>query len=525
MLDSDATGFEEVPSFLESRDSLAAWTFQSADDGGSNASVAIIDAQLLFHADFKRTGDDLTLIGSDGSVHVVAGYFKSDVLATMQSPNGASLKGDVIAALAGPRAAGQYASATKQESSAQAIGQVAKLEGHATVIRNGVAIVLNVGDAVLKGDVVQTGSSGTIGILFKDGSVFQITPDSRLVLSDFAYDANGSANIEEFNLVQDSFSFVSGAIAKLGNMRIGTPVATMKIYGNGDDDVIMGGAGDDYLDGGTGNNKFQFNANDGHDTVVDSAGGTRQIVVSGNPLGSHMDSLDVTHLGSDGLQITYGQTVIDVLNYSDTDSFSVGFAFENPLPYIYRAGAVGTNWFFHRGVDGTDSHQLLVGTDGADHINAVGFGNLMFGGDGNDVITGGNALANVDPYALGGSDIYVGGKGDDMLISYGVGDPNAGPFSNIYATETYVFNVGDGQDTIDDRGGGNPQSSLYADRIIIDTKGAALTSFSASHDPSAASGGNDLVINYSSTDSISETSITLSTKPAIPVSMASTQGL
>jgi hypothetical protein len=46
----------------------------------------------------------------------------------MQSPNGASLKGDVIAALAGPRAAGQYASATKQESSAQAIGQVAKLE-------------------------------------------------------------------------------------------------------------------------------------------------------------------------------------------------------------------------------------------------------------------------------------------------------------------------------------------------------------------------------------------------------------
>lgn len=231
MLDSDATGFEELPSFLESRDSLTAWTFQSAGDAGPNASVAIIDAQLLFHADFKRTGDDLTLIGDDGNVHVVAGYFKSDVLATMQSSNGASLKGDVIAALAGPRAAGQYASATKHEPSAQAIGQVAKLEGHATVIRNGVPIVLNVGDAVLKGDVVQTDSSGTVGILFKDGSVFQITPDSRLVLSDFAYDAHGSANVEEFNLVQGSFSFVSGAIAKTGHMRIGTPVATMKIDG------------------------------------------------------------------------------------------------------------------------------------------------------------------------------------------------------------------------------------------------------------------------------------------------------
>lgn len=309
--------------------------------------------------------------------------------------------------------------------------------------------------------------------------------------ADFAVSPGQILNVENLTIIDGSGSdTLTGSNGK------------ESIYGNGGDDVIMGGGADDYLDGGIGNNTFKFTANDGHDTVAYTDGGTRTILLSGSPSYAPYDAFNITHLGADGLQLTYGNTVIDLLNYTDNDHVNIGFTFDNPIPFIYGTASFGWNWSFHHGLDGTDSKQILVGVDGVDHINGVGFGNLMFGGDGNDVITGGNALANVDPYALGGSDIYVGGKGDDMLISYGVGDPNAGPFSNIYAIETYVFNVGDGQDTIDDRGGGNPQSRLYADRIIIDTKGAALTSFSASHDPAAASGGNDLVINYSSTDSI-----------------------
>lgn len=271
------------------------------------------------------------------------------------------------------------------------------------------------------------------------------------------------------------------------------------IYAGAGDDIIRGGADDDYLDGGTGRNKFQVGANDGHDTVAYSAGGTRQVVLSGNPMGSHMDSLNITHLGPDGLQITYGETVVDVLNYTDNDGLSVGFTFDNPLPYIYRTGSVGTNWSFHHGVDGTDSQQILVGTDGVDHINGVGYNNLMFGGDGDDIITGGTALpSGGDGILWGSGDIYVGGKGDDLLINYGVGDTSA--TYNSYAANAYIFNIGDGNDTIDDRGGGNRLFS--GDRIIIDTKGAELTSFSASHGLTATSGADDLVINYSATDSV-----------------------
>ncbi|MFX5187499.1 hypothetical protein ABTC69_18310, partial [Acinetobacter baumannii] len=91
-----------------------------------------------------------------------------------------------------------------------------------------------------------------------------------------------------------------------------------------------------------------------------------------------------------------------------------------------------------------------------------------FGGDGNDIITGGTALpGGGDAVALGSGDIYVGGKGDDLLINYGVGDTSA--TYNSYAANAYIFNIGDGNDTIDDRGGGNRLFS--GDRIIIDTKG------------------------------------------------------
>src|SRR5437762_9975519 len=78
----------------------------AVDDG---AFVTIPDAQFLFHADFKRTGSDLTLTGTDGHRLVIPEYFKYDRLPTLLASDGAALTGDVVAALAGPLAPGQYA--------------------------------------------------------------------------------------------------------------------------------------------------------------------------------------------------------------------------------------------------------------------------------------------------------------------------------------------------------------------------------------------------------------------------------
>src|SRR4051812_25882000 len=191
--------------------------------------IDVPDAKLLFNGVFERSGDDLRLSGPDGRSFSIPGYFKSETLSALESPDGALLSGDVVAALAGPANPGKYAGPAA--SNASAIGHVAQLDGHATAGGNGVAVALNVGDVVLKGDVVQTGSDGALGLTFSDGSAIRITHDSRLVLSTYNYDPNGLANSEIFSLVQGSFSFVAGRIAKTGHMQIGTPVATMQIEG------------------------------------------------------------------------------------------------------------------------------------------------------------------------------------------------------------------------------------------------------------------------------------------------------
>ena len=178
-------------SFTGSRsvdDTAAAMAF----DGNS---VTIPDAHLLFNGDFKRAGDNLKITGDDGKTIVVADYFKTDHLATLLAPNGAALLGDVVGALAGPQNPGQYAQAGAPSGGAQEIGRVATVQGGAVAVRNGVAVTLNVGDAVLKGDVVQTqGSGSTLGLIFADGTAFNLSTNARMVLNEFVYSPQGNAN-------------------------------------------------------------------------------------------------------------------------------------------------------------------------------------------------------------------------------------------------------------------------------------------------------------------------------------------
>ena len=83
-------------------------------------------------------------------------YFKGEKRAALASPDGAHLTPELVNALSGHV---QLAQADGSASTAKVIGHVTKLTGTATAIRNGVSIILNQGDNVHKGDVVQSGSS------------------------------------------------------------------------------------------------------------------------------------------------------------------------------------------------------------------------------------------------------------------------------------------------------------------------------------------------------------------------------
>ena len=201
-------------------------TTQHSTHAPSDA-IIVPDAQLLFNGDFKQSGVDLILSNDDHEL-VLQDYFKGEKRAALSSPDGAHLTGDLVNALTGHT---QYAQADGSASASHVIGHVSKLVGTATAIRNGVSIILNNGDNVEKGDVVQSGSDSTLGITFIDGTVFGLLSNARIVLNEMVYDPNGSNNSSLLSLVAGTISFVAGNTAKHGDMKIDTPVATMGIRG------------------------------------------------------------------------------------------------------------------------------------------------------------------------------------------------------------------------------------------------------------------------------------------------------
>jgi hypothetical protein len=68
----------------------------------------------------------------------------------------------------------------------QVIGNIETAIGCGTVTRgSGIAVQAMVGDAVCRGDVIETAADGRIGIRFIDGTAFKIPGGTRVALSAF----------------------------------------------------------------------------------------------------------------------------------------------------------------------------------------------------------------------------------------------------------------------------------------------------------------------------------------------------
>ena len=132
------------------------------------------------------------------------------------------------------------AQSSANEFEAKAIGKVVTASGSVTVEHTTPVVVqaatggdgrAKVGDFVFQGDVVQTGSESAVGIVFLDGSAFNLASNARITLNEFVYAPNRSSNTTFFSLSKGTLTFVAGKIAKTGKMKIDTPVATMGIRG------------------------------------------------------------------------------------------------------------------------------------------------------------------------------------------------------------------------------------------------------------------------------------------------------
>ena len=194
---------------------------------GDVGTFTVSDAHLLFFGNYERVGRDLII--SDQMHHlVVPNYFQGDKRLSLVSPGGAPLDSAIVDALTGHT---QYAQAAGGSPAGKVVGHIAKMTGSASIVRNGVTIDVQVGDAIYQSDLLQTGSSSTIGLVLIDGTAFNLSANARLMLNDLTFDATSTSNASFITLVEGAANFVAGQIAKTGDMKVATPAAVIGIRG------------------------------------------------------------------------------------------------------------------------------------------------------------------------------------------------------------------------------------------------------------------------------------------------------
>ncbi|MDD5058244.1 MAG: putative Ig domain-containing protein, partial [Sideroxydans sp.] len=195
------------------------------------------------------------------------------------------------------------------------------------------------------------------------------------------------------------------------------------LVGNAGDDILAGGEGSDLLEGGAGNDVYVYNLGDGADTIIDT----------GNGLGG-----DEVNSLSFGVGIVAGMitpvfdsaTRLLTLDLGNGDRICIGNVDAPAVQNLQFADGTTLSLNDFMALSGV---IIQAGDAGNNYISGTQFADRLIGADGND-----------DLYGYQGNDVLIGDTGIDFL-SGGLGN------------DTYIFNRGDGEDTINDSSYGSDQ--------------------------------------------------------------------
>ncbi|MBL8671163.1 MAG: FecR domain-containing protein, partial [Alphaproteobacteria bacterium] len=234
----------------------------SVIDARSGGSLVLPAGDFALDAEWVREGGDLLMVGADGRVLTLAGYYEGAV-PDLVTDAGSVLSPGLVAAVArvvavagsAADAAGGGASdggmtdsaATSSGSgidaplqlaqlagSSVAIGKVEEVKGTATSRGGGGGSGrLNVGDPIYQNDVIETGGGGAVTLRFNDTTKFSVGQNARMTLDKFVYDPGSGAGEMSVSVVKGVFRFVSGKVAHSAEdaMQVKLPVGTIGVRG------------------------------------------------------------------------------------------------------------------------------------------------------------------------------------------------------------------------------------------------------------------------------------------------------
>ncbi|WP_218567816.1 calcium-binding protein [Pseudomonas cavernicola] len=340
-------------------------------------------------------------------------------------------------------------------------------QGVANLIRSGRGVILAVNAGTLWDDPAYVGGGAVNHVVTVTGAAyseavgelmgFYIADSGRQKVSDMtryvsldkfrqvANVASGYAiyTIEPLKLWGED---INGQGNGLDNVLIGNRGDNV-LSGADGNDTLIGGAGNDTLYGHTGSDTYLFNLGDGRDTIVDVEAMWNTDVLK---FGAGISAADI-QVSRDGsslvLQHRNGQDQISIGNW-----FTASYGYTNYHRLSRVEFADGTQWSrdhlsASNGNDtlvGGDTNDVLKGLGGNDSLNGLAGNDTLFGGNGDDNLSGGAGDDGLDGGQ--GNDILDGGLGNDTIT----GGAGIDTLYGHTGSDIYLFNLGDGRDTIVD---------------------------------------------------------------------------
>ncbi|WP_306823160.1 calcium-binding protein, partial [Pseudomonas sp. UMAB-40] len=236
-----------------------------------------------------------------------------------------------------------------------------------------------------------------------------------------------------------------------GNDTLEGGTGTNQLYGDAGDDLIKvasdstgntlaGGTGNDTLSGGYYADTYLFNLGDGQDTITENDPGYGSTDTLRFGAGILASDINTRRVDSDLVFMhSNGTDQVTVKGWFNRSTSSADAALSAVIERVEFAD--GTFWTWES-LATTGLNQL--GTAGADTLVGWSGNDIIHGGEGDDVFDGGT-----------GSNKLYGDAGNDVIkvASDSAGNTLAGGTGNDslyggYNADTYLFNLGDGQDTV-----------------------------------------------------------------------------